>query len=180
MFGGNNFIDPQLILTKANVASGGVVADLGCGALGHFVFPVAKQVGDKGAVYAVDIRKLVLEGIKNRARVDQLKNIKTIWANLEIPKTTGLNNNSCDAVLLINTLFQTQKDDDVLTEAVRILKNGGRLLVVDWLQETGGLGPVAEQRVDQNQVTTWAQQAGLKKVDEFSAGQYHFGLVFTK
>ena len=48
--GGGILIDVNFILEKARIAEGMKVADLGCGTLGHFVFPAAKIVGKRGRV----------------------------------------------------------------------------------------------------------------------------------
>ena len=58
--GGSVLLDVNLILKKAGIGDKMVVANLGCGASGHFVFPVADLVGKKGKVFAVDILKTVL------------------------------------------------------------------------------------------------------------------------
>ncbi|MEK7202821.1 MAG: methyltransferase domain-containing protein, partial [Patescibacteria group bacterium] len=84
LIGGNSLIDVNLILTKSNAAEKMKIADLGCGASGHFVFPTARAVGKKGIVYAVDILKTVLETIVKRARIENYDNVKTIWSNLEV------------------------------------------------------------------------------------------------
>lgn len=178
--GGTSFIDPGLVLTTGGVASGSVVADLGCGALGHCTFPAADRVGKNGRVYAVDVRQIVLEGIKNRARIDGVEAIQTVWENLEVPKSTGIADGSVDVALMITTLFQNTKHQQMLSEAARILKSGGRLVVVDWLPTPTLIGPEITRRLTPQQVTAFGQAAGLVVAAEFTPSQYHFGLVFTK
>ena len=64
---GNELINPFKVLERAGLQSGWSVADLGCGALGHFVFPAAQLVGGNGKVYAVDIQKTALKAIEKTA-----------------------------------------------------------------------------------------------------------------
>ncbi len=122
--GGNTFLDPVKIFKQVGLAKGHKLADLGCGAVGHFVFPAVNIVGKDGMVYAVDIRKIILEGIKNRARVDGIENLETVWTNLEVPKATGITDESLDVATLFNTLFQSKKRKEILTEAIRMVKAG--------------------------------------------------------
>lgn len=178
--GGNQLLNPQKILTKAGVKKGDKVADLGCGGVGYFVFPASAIVGREGLVYAVDIRRLVLEGINNHARLDGIGNIKTVWSNLEIYKATGIKNDGVDLALLINTLFQSQKKQEIVKEAIRMVKSGGNLLIIDWADIDSTLGPPKESRVKKDEITNSAQENGLELVEEFEAGPYHFGLLFKK
>ena len=62
---GKALLDPKIVLDKLRLQPGMRVADLGCGRTGHFIFLAAKQVGDKGVVYAVDLMKDILESIKS-------------------------------------------------------------------------------------------------------------------
>lgn len=178
--GGNILLDVNLILNKAGVSEEMRVADLGCGALGHFVFPTASLVGKKGIVYAVDILKNVLETIDRRIKQENINNIKTIWSNLEVFNATGIESNSLDVVLLIDTLYQSRKRGEILQEANRTLKKKGKLVVIEWKSVALPLGPPLEERVKIDLLKIAAQKLGLKLEEEFLAGQYHFGIIFVK
>lgn len=178
--GGNELIDPQKLLAQGEIKAGDKVADLGCGSSGHFVFPAAHLVGDNGKVYAVDILKLVLQGIESRARQDGLVNVTTVWADLEKADSMKIASSSIDLVLLVNTLFQTKDKQTVIKEAVRLLKTGGALIIGEWKTAAAPFGPPVAVRLNPVQAREAAQTAGLVFVREFEAGPYHYGLVFRK
>ncbi|MDO8592191.1 MAG: methyltransferase domain-containing protein [bacterium] len=178
--GGNTLIDAALILSKAQVQEKNKIADLGCGSSGHFVFPAAKMVGSKGVVYAVDILRTVLETINMRARAENLSNIKTVWSNLEIFGAAKIASGSLDVVLLVNTLYQSHKRPEILREAIRLLKKNGRLAIVEWKNIAAPFGPPAEEKVKKELVDNAAKKLGLRPEEEFAAGQYHYGLIYSK
>ncbi|MFA6993168.1 MAG: class I SAM-dependent methyltransferase [Patescibacteria group bacterium] len=178
--GGNQLLDPQAVLAVSGVKLGSRVADLGCGAVGHFVFPASQLVGKSGKVYAVDIRATVLDGIKRRAHLAGLENIQVLRANLENNKGTGLPDGSADVAMLINVLFQNDKREEVLREALRVVKPGGTLLVIDWRSEPSVIGPVAERRVRSEGVARFCQAQGAELVKRFEPSKWHFGLLFKK
>lgn len=178
--GGNILLDPYLILEQAGLGAEMRVADLGCGAAGHFVIPAGKIVGGKGVVYAVDLLKSVLEAVESRAKMENVLNIETVWSNLEIFGATKISPASLDMALLINTLFQIKKRDEVFREAVRLVKPGGRVVTVEWGRGEAPLGPPPEARLEKEAVRDLAIKNGLKEVKEFKAGPYHYGLIFIK
>lgn len=178
--GGNALIDTALILEKTRISEKMKVADLGCGTSGHFVFPVAKIVGKKGIIYAVDILKTVLETIAKRARIENYDNIKTIWSNLEIFGATKIESASIDISLLINTLYQSHKRAEIIREAIRLIKRGGKLVIVEWKNIAVPFGPSVEDRVDKELMISIANRLGMHLEEEFDAGQYHYGLIFVK
>ncbi|HNP75563.1 MAG TPA: class I SAM-dependent methyltransferase [bacterium] len=176
---GNELINAD-IFSKSGVSEGMSVGDLGCGNLGYFSIPAAKLVGRSGVVYAADILKSALEAVSHRASQEGLDNLKTVWSNLEIIGATKIPTESLDVAFLINILFQSDKDDLVLKETYRLVKPGGKLVVVDWLKISAPFGPPMEDRTDQKQITQFAVDAGFKLLEEFSAGPYHYGLLFIK
>lgn len=178
--GGNALIDANLLLKKARVGDKQRVADLGCGTTGHFVFPTAKAVGKKGMVYAVDILKPVLENIARRAKQEGIENIQVVWTDLEVFGATKIESGSLDTAYLINTLYLSHKRVEILREAVRMLKKDGTLLVVEWENISSPFGPPKEERVNSENLVTASPKLGLKLEEEFDAGQYHYGLIFTK
>lgn len=176
----NQLLNPFTILEGLGVGDSKVVADLGCGGVGYFVFAASKLVGDQGMVYAVDILKPNLEGIKSRAKSDAIYNIRTIWANLEVLNGSKIAANSVDIALFINTLFQTKKRREVLHEAFRIIKPGGLLAVIDWKPVATPLGPPPMERVGKENIKQLAVLSGFTQGEEFEAGKYHYGIKFYK
>lgn len=177
--GGNELINPKKLLEQGGLKAGSVVADLGCGSSGHFVFPAAHLVGEKGRVYAVDILPAVLQSIESRAKLEGLLNVVRVWADLERSGALQVEG-GVDIALLVNTLFQVKDAATVIKEAARVLKPGGVLLVAEWKATSTLFKPLAMMRVDSSMVQQWARDAGLTFDHEFEAGPYHYGLVFRK
>ena len=178
--GGNELLDAEKNLKRLGVKTGMYVADLGCGGAGHFIIPAAKLVGGDGLAYAVDILKSVLQSVVSRARLGGISNIKTVWSNLEIPGATNIPAGSLDAALVINILFQSKQHDNILKEAVRLLKPGGKLLVIDWDKNNSSFGPPQLDRVPPQEVQSITDKLGPQLLEEFEAGSNHYGLTFQK
>lgn len=172
--------DIENILRKITVEEGQRVAELGCGNFGFFVWPLARLVGRRGLVYAVDILKNTLDEIRRQALKDNLPQVKIIWSNLEVFKATSIETNSLDLALLVNILHQSDKKIDILREAVRLLKRNGKLLIVDWDNTDSPLGPSIENRVKLEALKIAAPKIGLDIKEEFTAGPFHWGLILTK
>jgi ubiquinone/menaquinone biosynthesis C-methylase UbiE len=179
--GGRELLDAHdLLATQLGINYGAKVADLGCGSTGYFAFQAAQVVGDTGIVYAVDILKLILKNIENRAKMFGFSNIKTVWSNLENYGATEINDSSVDYAFLVNILFQNKRPETILRESVRILRKGGKLLVVDWKHGRFPFGPAAESKVLPARVRELALGAGLKEIKEIVAGKFHYGIIFEK
>lgn len=178
--GGSKLLDANIILSNAEVVEGMRVADFGCGATGHFVFPLSGMVGEGGIVYAIDIQKTILETVKRKQRLENISNIVPLWSNLEIFNSTKIEAGSLDVVFLINTLYQSSKRVEILREAVRVLKKSGKLVIVEWKKVSIPFGPPVEERVDIHSLKNAAPKLGIDLVKEFFTGSYHYGLIFTK
>lgn len=174
------FLDIELILKKADIQNRMIVADLGCGSHGYFVFPLSKLVGKQGIVYAVDIVKSAIENIERLAKSDNLANIKLFWSNLEIFNATKIENGSLDRALLINALHQSENRVTILRETIRMMKQGAKMIIVEWAKSSAPFGPEMEKRVNLDLLKVGAKKLGLELEQEFNAGDNHFGLVYTK
>lgn len=178
--GGNELLDPQEIFKHTEIKAGDKIADLGCGGAGHFTIPAANRVGSQGIVYAVDILKSVLNSVSSIARLEGVHNVSPVWSNLEIIGATNIPEKSVDLAFLKNILFQSKQHENIFKEAYRLLKEEGQLLVVDWGQGASPFGPAVVDRVKPADLKEIAKKTGFKLMDEFAAGNYHFGLVFKK
>jgi len=177
--GGNELINAEKLLKEAGIERGMKVADLGCGIRGYFALQAARLVGKQGLVYAVDILRSALKGVQSNARLLGISNIKVVWSDLEIYGATRIPKNSLDFALLINIFFQTRKREEIIKEAKRLTKDGGKILIVDWKKESN-FGPKEKEKISPEEIKDIAQKFGLKLEKEFSAGPYHFALLFVK
>lgn len=173
---GSELLNPVTILGEAGVREGMHVADLGCGALGHFVFPMAHMVGKNGIAYGADILKSALSGVESRAKLEGLTNVETVWTDLEVYGATKIPEASLDVATLVNN----RPNAAMMRESVRLLKPGGLLVVADWVITATPFGPASKERIDPEQVKRMAADLKLTLVKEFQAGQYHYGLIFKK
>jgi ubiquinone/menaquinone biosynthesis C-methylase UbiE len=166
------FLNPEKVLKKLKLNKEMVVADFGCGS-GGWTIPLAKKVK---RVFAIDILEEALSALRGKARAERIFNIDYLKANLE--KGTTLLSQSCDLVLITNLLFQVDQMNKVFEEANRVLKDGGKILVIDWKEEATEIGP--EKPVPPEKVKEVAKEFNLKIEEEFEAGQFHYGILFSK
>lgn len=170
---------PEDNLLKLGLQQGQVVADLGAGT-GHHSIEAAKQVGSSGRVYAVEIQKDKLDLISRNAQEQNVSNVKVIWGDIDEPMGVKLDDGLCDAIILANVFFQIEKKNDCVREAFRILKPGGKILLLDWQDSFGHMGPHPDHVVTPNMARPYFQEVGLEEVDSFDAGHHHYGLIFRK
>lgn len=173
------FSDPQQVLDQLNISPGMHIADIGSGT-GFYSVAAGKTVGAEGKVYAVDVQKDLLDKLKANADNEGVRNIQTLWGNVELDHGTKIRDNAVDIALAVNIFFQVEDNGGLAKELARITKPGGRVVVVDWTDSFGGLGPQPDAVVTAEQVTAFLESAGLKPAGEVQAGAHHYGLVFTK
>lgn len=177
--GTGGFLDPEKIVDKFGITEGMQIADFGCGA-GYFTILMAQKTGPKGKVYALDIQETALDNVRAKARVNNINNIETVRTNLEILGSSSLESGSQDSVMLHNVLFQSKKKLEIFREANRILKPGGKIIVVEWAKGAGGFGPPDDLRLDASEIKNIAAKESLFLESGLETGQFHFGLIFSK
>lgn len=173
-----NFADPKSNVLQLGLREGMKVADLGAGS-GHYSMAAAGAVGRDGRVYAIDIQEDVLRHLLDSAHRMGLRNIETVWGNIERKGGTKLRDHSMDAAILSNVLFQLEDTKDTIAELLRILKPGGRLLVIDWSGAYGGMGPKPSDVIPEHQAEELFITGGFHKLKGFRAGAHHYAIVFT-
>lgn len=132
------------------------VADLGCGT-GHLVAELAPAVR---RVIGVDNSAAMLKAAKRR--VNGTENVDLRRGDLE---ALPLADAECDAALLVLVLTYVPDPPAVLREAARVLKPGGRLVVVDLLPHDRddfrqGMGQVA-MGFEAGRMGEWMRVAGF-------------------
>lgn len=145
-------------LAVAGLAEGEYVLDLGSGG-GIDVLIAAKQVGETGWVYGLDMTEEMLALARENQEKSGVKNVEFIKGQIEaIP----LPDASVDVVISNCVINLSTDKAKALSEAYRVLKPGGRLCVAD----TVALKPVPAV-VRENQALWCSCLAGSLEVDEY-------------
>ena len=118
---------PTEIIKKLAIGQGGKVADIGCHE-GYFSLKLAKEVGDNGRVYAVDVSRDKIEKLKKHLEDKSITNVSAILGEENNPK---LPTGALDAVLIVDTYHEMDAHDDILKSIRNSLKPKGRLVVCE-------------------------------------------------
>lgn len=172
------FSNPLSNIEVLGLVDGMKVADFGAGS-GFYTIAAAKKVGIGGRVYVVEIQKEYIDKVAAAAANEGLRNVETIWGNLDKIGGSKLKDETIDRVIASNILFQIEPEnrDNFALEIKRVLKKNGKLLLVDWSDQSP-IGPKA--LVHPSEVENIMSKIGLTLEKSFDAGNHHYGLIFKK
>ena len=157
---------PKRLLTAAGLKEGMSVFDVGCGN-GFFALPAAKIVGDNGRVFGFDIYQEMLDSLNSRAEESGINNIETFKvseAAINFSEVASLRNKEVDFIIMANILHEVPKINSFLDEYLEWLKEGGRLLVIEWRKKETEEGPGLEHRLSPKELINLLRQQGLKPI----------------
>lgn len=172
------FTDPVKNLRALRLREDMIVADLGAGS-GFYTIPAGRMVPN-GKVYAIEVQKDFLTTIQNKTREAHLNNIECLWGDIEKIGGTKIKDKIVDIVIMSNVLFQVENRDKFIEETKRILKPGGKVLLVDWSDNSSGIGASFDKIVPKNKAREMFEKSGFTWQNEIDAGEHHYGIIFQK
>ncbi len=170
------FVEPTVVSSHFHLREGDVVADFGAGR-GYFLRPLSEAVGDSGLVYACEIQKSLVEALGTTAQQEGLRNIHAIWCDLEKAGGSKLETAAVDCVVLINTFFQVEHKKVVVLEIARVLRHGGKVIIIDWTESWSGMGPHPDEVMVESATRALFEEAGFTFETSFDAGDHHYGIT---
>jgi ubiquinone/menaquinone biosynthesis C-methylase UbiE len=170
----DKFLDPNEVLKKLKLKEDMKAADFGSGS-GGWTVPLAKVLS-AGKVWALDISEEALSALKAKAQSEKIANIETL--NEDVERGTSLPAGEMDLALLTNVLYECYDKHGVMEEVKRVLKPGGKMLIVDWIKDS----PLTREidKVSFDNIRYFAKELGLKIEEEFPAGAYHLAMILVK
>lgn len=124
---------PDELMRLMKIGPGSQVADVGCHE-GYMTFKLAREVGAKGVVYAVDVEADKVEKVRKRAAENNITQVKVIKGDYDNPRLPAEN---LDGVIILDTYHEMDDHDEMLRHIKNSLKRGGRLVICE---------PIADSR----------------------------------
>jgi len=155
--------DCATMLKALNVKPGQTVCDMGCGN-GFYTLKLAKLVGEKGQVLAVDIQPEMLSLLKERAKEEHLTNIKPILGTTVDP---DLPEGHVDLILCVDVYHEFSNPEEMLAAMRKSLKRGGRVALVEFRAEDPKVPIKPLHKMSKEQILKEWPTNGFKLVDQF-------------
>ena len=171
------FTDPVKNLKQLGLTENMVVADLGAGT-GFYSMALAEMV-PWGKVYAIEIQKDFVTTLKNKVKDARLNNVDCFLGNVEKIGGTSLKDEIADVVIASNVFFQIENKEKFIEEIKRILKVGGRVLLIDWSDDSA-VSASFKKIVPKNEARKMFEEEGFLFIKEINAGAHHYGMIFKK
>ena len=168
-------LNPEVIWTKADLRDGEVVIDIGAGT-GFFALPFSKKL-KAGKVYACDTSDVMIEWMKNNLPVESQGIIIPLkMAESSVP----LHDSIANLVYMINLHHELEDPVIILKESFRILRDGGKLIIIDWKKEETPEGPPLAIRVTEETIESQMLACGFTNIKKHSVLPYHNFLIGEK
>ncbi|HEY1205005.1 MAG: class I SAM-dependent methyltransferase [Bryobacteraceae bacterium] len=158
---------PHEVVMALDLKSTDAIADIGAGT-GYFARRFALHAGK---VYAVDIDEKLL-AIAGR---DAPANLTTVLAAPDDPR---LPERSVDIVFFCDVLHHIENRASYYRKLARILKPGGRIVVIDFYEKSLPVGPPPSMKLSSEKVIAELRDAGFALVKRLDTLPYQYYLFF--
>lgn len=168
--------NPREIVAAVDVPAGARVAEIGCGT-GWFTFELEKAVRPRGMIYALDMQPAMLQIL--RARRENWERILTLPCG---ENEFELDAGEVDVVFHANVLHECEQPEEHMREVNRVLKDGGRLILIEWhwKSEESQPGPPNTYRLESETVRDLVEGAGFRVNEIDDVGPYHYVVQAVK
>jgi ubiquinone/menaquinone biosynthesis C-methylase UbiE len=167
----------SLMLATLDVKPGMTVCDMGCGN-GFYTVQLARLVGPKGKVYAVDIQPEMLKFLGERAKKAKVTNrIEPVLGELWDPK---LPEGKIDLILLVDVYHEFSHPEHMLEAMRKSLAPGGRVVLVEYRGEDPEVPIKPEHKMTKEQIKKELLPNGFKLVKEFDKLPWQHMMWFEK
>ncbi|MGO1470232.1 MAG: class I SAM-dependent methyltransferase [Tissierella sp.] len=165
-------LSPIETLKKAGFKEGLTLCDIGAGT-GVFAIPASKISNEN--IYALEKSEDMIEILNNRTKEKKLKNLKV----KKVKSTTlPMLDNTCDLVIMVTVLHHIDDKKTMVSEIKRILKEKGKLMIIEFHKRDTSMGPPIEIKISKEELEEFARDNELKIVDKFDLGDNFYGYVF--
>lgn len=164
------------ILMEVGLREADKFADIGCG-IGYFSIPAAEIVRQKGIVYAMDVKFEMIKEVEKRAEQSGLSNIRAIVTDEYDLK---LNDDSISFAFMCTVLHEIEDRIRFINEVKRILIEGGKIVIVEWIKRESDWGPPIDHRLKSDYVQRILRDSGFQNVSIVELNEYFYIVTATK
>ena len=167
---------PDLAIPALKLKGGDAVADIGAGT-GYYTRRLAKAVGEKGVVYAVEIQQEMLDLLTNKMVTLKINNVKPVLGTITDPKLPSA---SVDLALLVDVYHEFDHPYEMISALCAALRPGGRIALVEFRAEDPKVPIKAVHKMTEAQVKKEMGVHPLECVETNESLPWQHIIIFRK
>lgn len=182
------FISSEEILDELNLKGDEVFMDAGCGD-GHIAIKAIEDYLPDGIAYAVDNYGPSIEELQVFKAENNLENLNVIKADIT-KDITQIKEGAVDIVFLFNVIhgFKASNNfDDVIENLLRIVKEDGKIAIVEFRPIDWEIGPPTEIKYAPSELEEIFDKFGFEKIylnenigQDGPNGKSHYVIIFQR
>jgi len=173
--------NPHEILVKAGIQKGKyVLLDIGTGS-GYLAVISAEIMGSGSTVYALDCNKETVKILEKELSNKGIKNIFALEA--DAVNKFPIKRDSADICIMSNVVHgfvPNREMEKILQNLNIVLKDDGKLIIIDFKKDDLSFGPPIEMRLDIKELEDILEPYGYILINSFDAGVNQYCAVFKK
>jgi ubiquinone/menaquinone biosynthesis C-methylase UbiE len=166
---------PHEVVHALGLKPGDIIADIGAGS-GYFTFHLARHVGEKGKVYAVDVSPEMILRVNRRSREFKMNNVVSVLADSDDPL---LPDQSVNRFFICDVWHHIENQTKYLSLMKKMLKPGGEIVMIDFHKKELPVGPPMNMKIAREDLIKQLDGNGYRLTKEHSFLPYQYFLVFV-
>ncbi len=164
------------LLPPLKIKPGDVVVDMGSGS-GYYTTRLAKLVGERGKVYAVDVQPEMIAILRKRLEAEKITNVELVQGTATDPKLPA---GAVDLVLMVDVYHEFTHPHEMTEAMVKALRPGGRLVFVEFRLEDEKVPILVLHRMAEKQVQKEMAPFPLRHVETLEHLPWQHVIIFEK
>ena len=149
-------LNPDVICEALNLQNPKTLIDIGAGT-GFFSKEFAKKVIN-GKIYACDSSDVMIQWMQKNITDKNILPLQCSETSVDLPDGIA------DLVYMINVHHEILEPENLLAEAYRLLKFGGKIAIIDWKVEKMQDGPSLDIRISDKIIIEQLEKTGFKNI----------------
>jgi len=173
-----DLIDKEKFFKALDLKRDAVLLDVACG-VGKYSIAASEILGHEGVIYAIDLWEEGINALRQTVAEKDIKNIRPVLG--DVNKRIPVEDRSMDVVLMatvLHDLIEVNAERGTLNEVRRVLRPGGRLLVIEFKKIEGPPGPPVAIRLSPEETEKIVSGYGFKQEKVIDVGPYNYLSVF--
>ncbi len=166
---------PAEVLAALDIKPGEIMADIGAGS-GYFTFRLARQVSERGKIYAVDVSPDMILHLNRTIRDLKITNVVPIIADPDDPL---LPVPSVDRFFFSDSWHHIENQAKYLGLMKKLLKPNGQVVMIDFHKKETPAGPPLRMRIAREDLIEQMTSNGFRLAKEHTCLPYQYFLVFA-